>query len=216
VSGFIVLIASLHAVARNEQQALTGAALVFTAAFGALVFLNYVLQTTFVPSLVSGYSEANRPLVSAFTMSNPKSLGWGLEMWGYGLLGVATWLVAPVFQGSRLERATYWAFAANGPASIVPAFLTARDPGWVLTVPGLVSFATWNLLVVVMTILALLVFRRRASSFQRAARGNWSPVTQRRTECCGQGSSPADLFQRGRPIERLGQGASRAASSRKC
>ena len=153
VSGFIVLVASLHAVARDELCARTGTALVFVAAFGTLVFLNYVLQTTFVPTLVSSYSEENGPLVSAFTMSNPRSLGWGLEMWGYGFLGVATWLVAPVFQGSRLERATYFAFVANGPGSIVPAFLTALLPGWVLTAPGLLSFAIWNLLVVVMSVL---------------------------------------------------------------
>jgi hypothetical protein len=164
VSGFIVLVASLHAVARDGQRALTGAALAFVAAFGSLVFLNYVLQTTFVPTLVSGYSASNGPLVSALTMSNPRSLGWGLEMWGYGLLGIATWFVAPVFQGTRLERATYWAFVANGPASIVPALLTALHPGWVLTVPGLVSFAVWNVLVVVMSVLALLVFRREASA----------------------------------------------------
>jgi len=163
VSGFIVLVATLHAVARGEQRALTGTALAFVAAFAALVFLNYVLQTTFVPALASGYRAQDGPLLSALTMSNPRSLGWGLEMWGYGLLGVATWLAAPVFQGTPLERATRWAFVANGPASIVPALLTALDPGWVLTVPGLVSFAVWNLLVVVMSVLAFLVFRRRAS-----------------------------------------------------
>ena len=144
---------------------ITGTALAFVAAFGALVFLNYVIQTTFVPSLVHD-PEANGPLLSALTMSNPSSLGWGLEMWGYGLLGVATWLVAPVFQGSRLERATYFAFVANGPLSIVPAFLTALRPRWVLTASGLLSFALWNLLVVVMSVLSLLVFRKRASARQ--------------------------------------------------
>jgi hypothetical protein len=159
VSGLVALIASLHAVAEERHRALTGAALAFVAAFAALVFLNYVIQTTFVPALVSAYTEPDGAILSAFTMSNPRSLGWGLEMWGYGLLGVATWLVAPVFRGSKLERAASWAFVANGPASIVPAVWTALDPGWELTAPGLVSFAVWNLLVVVMAILAFLVFR---------------------------------------------------------
>jgi hypothetical protein len=161
VSGFVALVASLHAVAREEHRARTGTALAFVSAFAALVFSNYVIQTTFVPTLARHYAEANGPILAALTMANPASLGWGLEMWGYGLLGLATWLAAPVFRGSPLERATSWTFVANGPASIAPALLTAFHPGWVLTVPGLVSFAVWNLLVVAMGAMTFLVFRRR-------------------------------------------------------
>jgi hypothetical protein len=161
VGGFLSLLATLHVVAREEHKARTAIALVFTAAFAALVFSNYVLQTTLVPALVADYTEGNASLLAAVTMSNPKSLGWALEMWGYGLLGVATWLAAPVFDGSRLERAAAWAFVANGPASIVSALWTAFAPGWELTAVGLVSFGVWNLLVVLMTALAFCVFRQR-------------------------------------------------------
>ena len=42
------------------------------------------------------------------------------------------------------------------------ALLTAARPGWVMSPPGLIAFASWNVLVVVMAALALAVFRRRS------------------------------------------------------
>ena len=162
VGGFVLLIAALHAEASAKHRALSGAALALTATFAALICLNYVLQTTFVPALVSDPATANGPLLAGVTMSNPRSLGWALEMWGYGVLGAATWLAAAVFEGHGVERAARWAFVANGPASIIPAVWTAFEPGWELGAVGLASFAVWNLLVVVMSVLAFLAFRRRA------------------------------------------------------
>jgi hypothetical protein len=159
VGGFVLLIAALHSEASVEQRARSGAALALAAAFAALIALNYILQTTFVPVLVS--EPASGPILAGVTMSNPRSLGWALEMWGYGVLGVATWLVAPVFEGQGVARAARFAFIANGPASIVPAVWTAFEPGWELGAVGLVSFVVWNLLVVAMTVLALIWFRRR-------------------------------------------------------
>jgi hypothetical protein len=160
IGGFAVLLSCLHALAPAEGKGRTGASLVFCGIAGALVFENYVLQTTFVPHLVRTYDPANAALVGAFSMVNPASLAWGLEMWGYGFVGVATWLAARSFAGGRLERATAWTFVLNGWASIAGALWTAVAPGWVLTSPGLVAFALWNLLVVVMILLALRVLGR--------------------------------------------------------
>jgi hypothetical protein len=161
VGGFVALVASLHAMARAELRGRTTIALVFTAVFATFVFLNYVLQTTFVPALASRDLEANGPLVAALSMVNPRSLGWCLEMWGYGFLGVATWLVAPVLSGDRLERLTAWTLVANGPVSIAPVAAMAAWPGWTMTIPGLAAFVAWNLLVLAMAGLALATFRRR-------------------------------------------------------
>jgi hypothetical protein len=71
-------------------------------------------------------------------------------------------LVAPVFAGGGLARATRIAFVANGPVSVASAFATAVIPGWALTTAGLVAFTLWNALVVVMAVLVLLVLGRRA------------------------------------------------------
>jgi hypothetical protein len=148
VSGFVVLVSGIHA---RAHTATTTIALVFTSAFASLVLLNYVVQTTFVPELVRA---GDYRLLSALAMANPRSLAWALEMWGYGLLGVATWLVARTFRGSRIARATSLAFAANGAVSIVGAFATAFSRDWLMTPAGLTAFAAWNVLVVAMGALA--------------------------------------------------------------
>ena len=140
-------------------------------AFSALIFLNYVIQTTFVPVLARSGTPADLDLLAMLTMSNPRSLGWGLEMWGYALLGIATWLSAAVFRGSPVERAAKWSFVANGPVSLAGGLWTALDPGWELTVAGGIAFGLWNLLVVVMAVLSLLAFRRRHRADDRAAAG---------------------------------------------
>jgi hypothetical protein len=160
VGGFVLLIAALHADATKRHRARSGAALSLAGAFAALIGLNYVLQTTFVPALVGDFTTDHAPILAAVTMANPRSLGWALEMWGYAVLGAATWLVAPVFEGRRMARAARLTFVANGPASIVPAILTAFEPGWALGVLGLISFVVWNLLVIAMTVSALIWFRR--------------------------------------------------------
>jgi hypothetical protein len=161
VGGFVMLMTSLHTLARAQLRARTQTALVVTAVFAALVLLNYAVQTTFVPALVSSDNATTGELLAALTMTNPKSLGWSLEMWGYAWLGVATWLVAPVFAGTRVERAARAAFVANGPISVIGAFWTAARPGWVMTRPGMLAFAGWNALVIAMALLALFAFAGR-------------------------------------------------------
>lgn len=161
VVALVTLMASVHEVASESHRARTGAALVFTAAFAALICFNYVVQTTFVPELARHFDADNGALVAALSMSNPKSLAWGIEMWGWGLLGAATSLVAPVFRATALERATALCFAVNGPMSFAGALLTVVRPGWVMTPAGLVAFLIWNLLVTAMATLALFAFRRR-------------------------------------------------------
>ena len=168
ISGFVMLVGSLHALAGENLRARSSAALVFVAAYAALVCFNYVVQTTFVPTLARHYEPGNDALLGALTMSNPTSLAWGLEMWGYALLGVATWMVADVFGPGRVERLASWAFAANCPVSVIPAVLTALSPGWVMTTAGIVAFALWNALVLAMAALAFVALRHERS--QRSAR----------------------------------------------
>jgi hypothetical protein len=161
VAGLVLLLVSIHATARRKQKTLATAALVFTAVFAALIFFNYVVQTAFIPVLATDYQASNGPILAALSMANPKSLAWALEMWGWGFLGLATWLIAPVLRGGRLGRAARWAFVANGPVSIAGAAWTAIRPGWVMTNVGLIAFGLWNVLLLLMAGLALAIFRRR-------------------------------------------------------
>ncbi len=169
VGGYAVLIASLHVLARAEHRARTASAVVFVAAFTGLVFFNYVVQTILVPELARHYTPDKGPIIATFAMANPTSLAWGIEMTAYGLLGVATWLVAPVFCETRVERATAWLYVANGVGSVAAATWTIAEPGWVLTAPGLPAYVVWNALVPVMAIFTLVALRRRARAAVRDA-----------------------------------------------
>jgi hypothetical protein len=154
VAGFVLVIAGLHARSRPSRRARATAALACVIVYAALVGLNYVVQTTFVPGLAARYAPEDAPVLAALTMSNPRSLGWALEMWGYGWSGAATWLIAPTLRRSRRGRVAARLFVANGVVSGVGALATVAWPGWVMSGAGLVMFAAWNVLVVVMTVAA--------------------------------------------------------------
>jgi hypothetical protein len=99
--------------------------LLLTAAFAALIFFNYICQTTFVRHLALNYKEEYDPLIFTFSMANPMSLCWAIEMWGYGVLGAATCLMAPYYKGkSDFIR---WLLISNGVVSVLTAVLTAMD-----------------------------------------------------------------------------------------
>lgn len=160
VGGSVGLIAALAASAREDLRARALAALALSSPFAALVSLNYVLQTTFVPSLSRNLTPETAPFVTALSLSNPRSLGWALEMWGYAVLGVATWLIAPALASrGRWGRAASALFVANGPVSIAGAVLTAVGMGWLLAPVGLALFATWNVLFAAMLALAIVALR---------------------------------------------------------
>jgi hypothetical protein len=161
VASLILLVSSIHASAGASERPRTAAALIFTGAFAAFIFCNYVVQTTYLPDLARRYEPATAPIITTLSMSNPSSLTWGIEMWGWGLFGAATWLVSPVFNRSGLERATALVFLANGPVSIAGALWTVVRPGWVMTPAGLAAFAAWNILLAVMAALAVIAFGRR-------------------------------------------------------
>ena len=108
-------------------------------------------------------SDEDAPIVAALTMSNPASLAWALEMWGYGVLGVAAWLIAPVFAGRGLERWTRSIYVLNGVVSVLGALATAIVPGWALTTAGVASFVAWNGLVLLLAVLTIVVNVRRIS-----------------------------------------------------
>jgi hypothetical protein len=94
-------------------------------------------------------------------VANPRALGWAIEMWGYALLGVATWLAAPVFARNRLERLTASLMILNGVVSIIGGFATSLDLAWVLTPLGLVSYVAWNVVVFALSVCVIASLRRR-------------------------------------------------------
>jgi len=93
------------------------------------------------------------------TMANPRSFAWALEMYGYGIFGVASLFAAPIFDNQGRQRVIRILFIVNGVASIVAAFLVPLIPGWLLTVPGLTAGAAWNILLITLMAIVIREFR---------------------------------------------------------
>jgi hypothetical protein len=164
VGGYVVMMAALYQLAEERQKAQALMAVAFTAIFATLIFFNYINQTTFIPALVQAYRPAYEPVISTFSLANPLSLCWAIEMWGYAFLGVATWLTASIFHRNRVEQVTAVLMVANGVVSIVGGFVTAWSLGWVLTTPGVVSYVGWNILVLALSIFVVLSLRKRQAA----------------------------------------------------
>ncbi|HCV42558.1 MAG TPA: hypothetical protein DGH68_03670 [Bacteroidetes bacterium] len=161
VIGYVVLMAALHHLADDGQKTTSLIAVILTAAFATLIFFNYISQTTFVPALAREYKPEYESLIAAFSFSNPNSLCWAIEMWGYALLGLATWFAAPVFNRNTLEKVTAALMIANGVISIIGAIIASQDLAWVFTVSGFVSYAVWNVLVLALSTCIIVSLRKR-------------------------------------------------------
>jgi hypothetical protein len=161
VVGSVQMLTAIFLLGRRDCGLL---ALIIGSIAAALIFFNYFVQVIYVPGLVLEYSSSYDPLITALTMSNPLALTWALEMGGYGLLGLATWLAAGFFRREGIEKAAYLVFILNGILSLAGTLWTSIEPGWVLSLPGLIAFAAWNSLYLALVILFYLVLRRRLLS----------------------------------------------------
>jgi hypothetical protein len=161
LSGSICIITSIYILSKDKAKSLLG--LIFTSIGCGLIFFNYLTQNTFIPALVKNYSNEFSSIVSVFTMSNPISLAWALEMWGYGFLGIGTWLVSGFFEKKSIEKTAKVLFIFNGIVSLAGAIWTAIDLEWVYKTPGLISYLLWNVLYILLAIFYFLVLQKRES-----------------------------------------------------
>jgi hypothetical protein len=161
VGGCVVLVVGMHGLAPLERRAACLLGVVASGIGATLVFLNYVLQTTFVPALVRAGQPEQEALLGALTMVNPASLAWALEMWGYAFLGLGSWIAARALDRGLHERIVRWLLAANGLVGIVGAGVTVARLDWVLGTAGLASYAAWNVLFLVTLALAATALHRR-------------------------------------------------------
>jgi len=164
LTGFLLVHVTIYLLSDMDMKRFTLTALVFALIYGTLVFFNYIVQTTFVPQLVRSYSQELDPLIGMFSMVNPASLGWALEMWGYGHLGVAALFVIPFFAArpTALDRLIAVGLGVNGMMSVLGALITAVNLTWVFSPPGFVTFVLWNVVVLLLGIALVIWFRRGA------------------------------------------------------
>lgn len=151
----VVLVARVVALSWENHATRALVVLVLTAMYGAAILINYALQVAYVPVL----ARAGSPLVAYVTMANPEAPTWLLEMFGYGALGVATWVAAPLFGAHR--RWIRRLLAVNGLVSIAGAIACAGGMSWLQTVPGLFAYLAWNAVFIAAAVAIALDLRPR-------------------------------------------------------
>jgi len=136
-------------------------ALGLTIMFCTLISFNYICQISFVRNLAINYKQEHDTAIAVFSMANPLSFCWVNELWGYGFLGIATWLTAGYYENrNNLIRIL---MIANGILSLVSAVWTIFNMSWVMTTVGLVGYFFWNVLMMFMMVA---IFRYHKSSRQ--------------------------------------------------
>lgn len=153
--GFTLFISASYSLASSKTQKVYRLmALVFVSVYAAMIGINYAVQIVLVPALLS----TNQQLVGLFTMSNPNSIGWIFEMFGYGFLGVATIFIAPVFRKGLRMKIIRYLLIANGVISILGAAATAFGTSWLMAWSGITCVVVWNILILVIMSLVVIEF----------------------------------------------------------
>ena len=103
---FLVVMACIHCYASESKKVFSLVGLSFAIIYATLISLNYFIQLTFVNQSTFD--------VSIFSMTNPQSMMWVIEVLGYFFMGLATLFAAPVFGSGRIEKIIKWLFIVNG------------------------------------------------------------------------------------------------------
>ena len=161
VIGLVLLVFAHKMEYRNQSKDLDHALQLASGTiflFAGLVIVNYICQTTFVPHLVLD-SEKHDALISAFSMTNPRSLAWSLEMWGYAIMAIALWLLSGCYKNNKIIPAL---LTLNLILSIASLAWSIIDPIWVETRLGFILFMAWNALMILLVLLIFLHARPNA------------------------------------------------------
>jgi hypothetical protein len=103
---FLVVMACIHGYASESRKVFSLVGLSFTIIYATLISINYYIQLTFVNQTTFD--------VSLFSMTDPQSMMWVIEVLGYFFMGLATLFAALVFGSGRIERIIRWLFIVNG------------------------------------------------------------------------------------------------------
>lgn len=164
IGSLMTFIALYYSAEENKKvYALTG--LVINVVFTAVVFLNYIIQTTYVPYLATNNPPETSQVLAVFSMANAGSFAWALEMYGWGGIGLSFIFMAFIFGQSKREKLLKVLFIINGISSCSTAIITSIDMTWIFSPAGFASLIIWNLLVFVIDILLIAYFRNKTATF---------------------------------------------------
>jgi hypothetical protein len=159
LGGSVLMLVSVYLLSSRRAAAL--AALIFMSIGAAFAFFNYVVQTVFVPAIVTIYASELDPIISMFSMSNPIALSWAIEMWAYGFMGLGTWLAAGFFGDKPLEKTARALFILNGVVSVLGTLAITVDLSGVFSIYGLIGYGAWNVLFLILAVVFYRVLQRR-------------------------------------------------------
>lgn len=159
VIGSLLTFIVLYKIAPVEKKLWAFSALVINVVFTAIVFLNYIIQTTYVPYLAANNPPETASVLAVFSMANPGSFAWALEMYGWGGIGLSFIFMAFIFENTKLEQTLKLLFLANGICSVASALMTSINMNWLFSPAGFAALIIWNLLVIVIDFFLLRYFR---------------------------------------------------------
>lgn len=165
--GFVLLFSSCIFVAissrmvvEENHKIMANLALISTAVYAALISFNYIIQIAYIPMLV----KTDQQIVGFLTMTNPSSVCWAIEMFGYLFQGIAFWLLFPVFNFSRHGNGIRWLLFTNLVLSIGGAVAACIDVAWAMKPFGFIMFILWNF--VLAALMGLIAYDQRNSKKQ--------------------------------------------------
>lgn len=164
VVGSLMTFIALYLSVEEKKKVYALTALVVNVVFTAVVFLNYVIQTTYVPYLATHNPPETSYVLAAFSMANPGSFAWALEMYGWGGIGLSFIFMAFTFGQSKKEKLLKILFIVNGVSSCSTAIITSIDMTWIFSPAGFASLIVWNALVFIIDIILLGYFRSKIAT----------------------------------------------------
>ena len=165
VIGSLLTFIVLYKTAPENRKIWALSGLMINVVFTAVVFLNYIIQTTYIPYLATNNPPETATILPVFTMANPGSFAWALEMYGWGGIGLSFIFMALIFNDGKLATTLKILFLANGISSVTTALLTSFDMNWLFSPAGLTALVVWNALVFVIDIFLLKYFQKEQKKF---------------------------------------------------
>jgi len=161
IIGNILFVVSSGRLSNIKETALYPLALITVTIYSSLVALNYTLQVAYIPAAVQSSSLG----IELFSMDNPNSIAWSIEMYAYAILGIAMWLVSPSFRGNRVKDLIRYLLVFDAIISISGAFFAIVFIGGMLDEGSLVGYYFWNLLILVIAFLILYEYRSEKNTY---------------------------------------------------
>jgi len=130
IAGFILFVSASYVFMEEKDKPFGIAAIVFATLGAIMTITNYMIQSCYIPNNL----ELNKDVISVLAMTNPKSLCWVFEMFGYAFISVGMWLVSPAYKNILVRNL----MALNGIMCIAGAVITVFKLSWVLSGAGYV------------------------------------------------------------------------------